>query len=52
MRLQKGDAACPLKPEALTWVVVGDLSKIEAGVRALNLGEVQVVDADGKPVAK
>ena len=35
-----------------TWVIVGDLAKIEPGVRALNLGEVQVVDADGKPVAK
>ncbi|GAB2499111.1 M16 family metallopeptidase [Arenimonas alkanexedens] len=44
-------AATAIEPEALTWVVVGDLSKIEAGVRALNLGEVQVVDADGKPVA-
>ncbi|WP_374474077.1 M16 family metallopeptidase [Arenimonas sp.] len=44
-------AAGTLKPEALTWVVVGDLSKIEEGVRALGLGEVQVVDADGKPVA-
>jgi len=41
-----------VKPDALTWVIVGDLAKIEAGVRALNLGEVQVVDADGKPVAK
>ena len=41
-----------VKPDALTWVIVGDLSKIEPGVRALNLGEVQVVDADGKPVAK
>jgi hypothetical protein len=29
---------------------VGDLSKIEAPVRALHLGQVQVVDADGKPV--
>jgi zinc protease len=45
-------AAGTIQPEALTWVVVGDLSKIEAPVRALNLGEVQVVDADGKPVAK
>ena len=35
----------------LTWVVVGDLSKIEAPIRALNLGEVSVVDTDGKPVA-
>ena len=43
-------AAKAIDPNALTWVVVGDLSKIEAGVRALDLGEVQVVDADGKPV--
>jgi predicted Zn-dependent peptidase len=35
-------------PEALTWVIVGDLSKIEKPVRALNLGTVQVLDADGK----
>lgn len=45
-------AAATIKPEALTWVVVGDLSKIEEGVRALDLGEVQVIDADGKPAAK
>ena len=38
------------KPEQLTWVVVGDLSKIEAGVRALNIGEVKVLDADGKAI--
>ena len=38
-------------PKAMTWIIVGDLSKIEAGVRALDLGEVTVVDADGKPVA-
>ena len=38
------------KPEALTWIVVGDLSKIEAGIRALNIGEVKVLDADGKVV--
>ena len=45
-------AAATIKPQALTWVIVGDLSKIEAGVRDLGLGEVQVVDADGKPVAQ
>jgi len=39
-----------IHPNALTWVIVGDLSKIEAGVRGLKLGEVQVIDADGKPV--
>ncbi|HEU5137556.1 MAG TPA: pitrilysin family protein [Steroidobacteraceae bacterium] len=39
-------------PEALTWVIVGDLAKIEKGVRALNLGEVTILDADGKVVAR
>ncbi len=39
-----------VKPDAMTWVIVGDLKKIEAPVRALNLGEVQVIDGDGKPV--
>lgn len=38
-------------PQAITWVIVGDLKKIEQPVRALKLGEVQVIDADGKPVA-
>jgi len=36
----------------MTWVIVGDLKQIEAPVRALNLGDVQVLDADGKPVSK
>jgi zinc protease len=31
-------------------VVVGDLSKIEQGIRELNLGTVTVVDVDGKKV--
>ncbi|KAA2284739.1 M16 family metallopeptidase [Arenimonas fontis] len=44
-------AAATIKPEALTWVVVGDLGKIEDAVRGLGLGEVQVIDADGNPVA-
>ncbi len=39
-----------LQPDALTWVIVGDLSKIEAPVRKLKLGEVQVLDVDGKPL--
>ncbi len=43
-------AAKKLDPSVLTWVVVGDLSKIEQPIRALKLGEVQVIDADGKPV--
>jgi zinc protease len=37
-------------PDHLVWVVVGDMSQIEAGVRSLNLGEVHKIDADGNPV--
>ena len=44
-------AARDIHPDSLTWIVVGDLSKIEAPVRALNIGEVSVIDAEGKPVA-
>jgi zinc protease len=36
-----------IEPGKLVWVVVGDLKKVEAGVRELNLGEVRKVDADG-----
>jgi predicted Zn-dependent peptidase len=43
-------ATANFKPESLTWIIVGDRAKIEAGVRALNLGEVTVLDADGKVV--
>ena len=45
-------AAKTISPAAITWVVVGDLSKIEAPIRALQLGEVTILDADGKPVVK
>ena len=40
-----------LDPARLTWVVVGDLSVIEAEVRALGFGEVSVVDVDGNSAA-
>jgi len=33
-----------------TWVIVGDRAAIEPKIRALNLGEVQVVDVQGNPV--
>ena len=45
-------AARTLDPKAMTWVIVGDLGKIEQPVRALKLGEVTVLDADGKPAAR
>ncbi|MFA7541706.1 MAG: pitrilysin family protein, partial [Lysobacterales bacterium] len=41
-----------LRPDALTWVVVGDLTQIEAPVRALALGPVQVLDSDGQAVTR
>ncbi len=43
-------AARSLDPSHMTWLIVGDLKRIEAPVRALNIGEVTVLDADGKPV--
>jgi zinc protease len=36
-----------VQPGRLVWVVVGDMSKIERGIRELNLGEVRKIDADG-----
>ena len=33
-------------------LLVGDLSKIEAGIRELNLGEVVILDVEGRPVKK
>lgn len=45
-------AAGALDPERLTWIVVGDLSRIETPVRALALAEVTVIDAQGNPVTR
>ena len=40
------------QPGNSTLLLVGDLSKIEAGVRDLNLGDVVVLDVEGKPARK
>ena len=40
-----------IHPNQLTWVIVGDLSKIEQPLKKLDLGAMQVLDADGKPAA-
>jgi zinc protease len=37
-------------PDQLVWVVVGDRSKVESGLRELGWGEVQLLDADGNVV--
>ncbi|HTZ46246.1 MAG TPA: pitrilysin family protein [Verrucomicrobiae bacterium] len=39
-----------IQPGHLVWLVVGDMSKVEAGIRELNIGEVHKIDADGKVV--
>ncbi|NWG70359.1 MAG: insulinase family protein, partial [Parvularculaceae bacterium] len=38
-------AAETVHPDSLTWIVVGDRAKIEAGIRSLNIGEVVVKSA-------
>lgn len=39
-----------IQPKRLVWVIVGDMSKVEAGIRELNIGEVHKIDVDGNPV--
>ncbi len=43
-------AAKLVRPDEMTWIVVGDLAKIEASVRQLGLGSVEVIDANGKRI--
>ena len=47
---QVNAAAKTIQPDALTVVVVGDLSKIRDKVAALNIGPLTVLDNTGKPV--
>ncbi|TQV74075.1 insulinase family protein [Aliikangiella marina] len=39
-----------LSPEKLIWVVVGDRAKIESKIKALELGEIVLMNADGEVV--
>jgi len=39
-----------IQPDKLVWLVVGDRSKIEAGIRELELGEIRLIDTDGNPL--
>ncbi len=41
-----------VKPAELVWVVIGDRAKIEAGLRGLNIANVEVWDDDGRAVAR
>lgn len=46
----QNSAAKVVKPQNLTWLIIGDRQKIEAGIRELNLGPVKILDADGKEI--
>jgi predicted Zn-dependent peptidase len=52
--ITSGEAEAALKkvvdPQAITWVVVGDLRKIEQPIRALGIGDVRVLNPDGNIV--
>jgi len=39
-----------VKPQNLTWLIIGDRQKIEAGIRELKLGPVKILDTDGKEI--
>jgi zinc protease len=43
-------AARVVLPRQPVWIVVGDMSRIEAPIRALNLGTVRRIDVEGKPL--
>ncbi|MBL4838996.1 MAG: insulinase family protein [Kordiimonadaceae bacterium] len=46
----KAAAQATIQPGKLVWLIVGDRAKIEKGVRSLGLGEVEIWDANGKPI--
>jgi zinc protease len=48
---QLADAAKKfVRPDEIVWIVIGDLKRIEAGVRSLGYGEVIKLNADGEPI--
>jgi zinc protease len=40
-----------IQPGRMIWVVVGDREKIETGIRELEIGDISLLDADGKPLS-
>lgn len=46
----KAQAAEHIKPGSLTWLIVGDREQIEAGIRELELGEIEVWNKDGEKI--
>ena len=46
----KAAAKKVIDPSKLTWVIVGDKEKIEKGIRDLNIGDIHIIDTEGKEV--
>ncbi len=47
----RGASSRNIDPDKLIWLVVGDRAKVEAGLRALNIGPVEVRAAATPPAA-
>ena len=39
-----------VRPGNITWVIVGDRAKIDAGIKELNIGPIKYVDTEGNEV--
>ncbi|MEO6582890.1 MAG: insulinase family protein, partial [Ferruginibacter sp.] len=39
-----------IRPDNLTWLIVGDRQKIEQGIKELNLGTIKYMDAEGNVI--
>ena len=46
----RDEAGRLLQPDRMIWVVVGDRARIEESVRALDLGPIRFLDADGNRI--
>ena len=46
----KAQAQAAMKPGQLTWLIVGDRANIEAGIKELGIGNVEVWDTNGNKV--
>lgn len=41
-----------IHPDALLLIIVGDVAKIESGLRELNIGEIGYLDIEGNPITR
>ncbi len=39
-----------IKPNSLTWLIIGDRKKIEKGIRELNIGPVKIINSNGSEI--